>query len=297
MRLHHRVATGAVGAAVALAALGAPPEHGAQERARADGAAKTAVLAAQNESLRHQLELAEGDAFYLLLDPEASTLTLAYKGAPLREIPILAAEIGEPRARHERAGDQPLDLETVWTGGVLEPPRIDVREEVVPPPLAGTPAAGASGSLPSAPAPQGEFLEGGEDAGESAAPEPVAEEVEIPKTPEELYPVPPSYEIRFAEGLILEVVRARSAAEPDAAKAAAKPAIKSAADGVESSYPTAPGPSLWERLRRFARQVILIRPKGERARLRVTLDPRDADRLFRSLPPDVKLLIRPSRES
>jgi ribosomal protein S1 len=39
------------------------------------------------------------------------------------------------------------------------------------------------------PAPQGEFLEGGEGAGENAAPEPVLEEVEIPKTPEELYHV------------------------------------------------------------------------------------------------------------
>jgi hypothetical protein len=40
------------------------------------------------------------------------------------------------------------------------------------------------------------------------------------------------------------------------------------------------------------RHATLARPEGERVRLRIVIDSLDADRLFRSLPTDVKLLIR-----
>ena len=131
--------------------------------------------------------------FDLVLDDRSSTLTLMFKGAPLRSTPIESAAIGEPRARHGGGGDEPIDLYAIWSGGALYPPRINVREEVVPPPL----AAAAEPGTPAEHAEQGEFLEGAEPAAE-ATPEPVVEEVEIPKTPEELYPVPVSFEIRFA---------------------------------------------------------------------------------------------------
>jgi hypothetical protein len=288
MRHHLRPAIGAI-VVVALAASGATLVRAAT----VSDAPTAAALAARNESLRRELELAEGDAFYLLLDPEASVLTLMYKGAPLRETRILSAEIGEPRARGRGDDGAPFRLDALWTGGSLEPPRIDVREEVVPPPIAGAAAPDANAAALAAPAPQGEFLEGGEDAeagAQAPTPEPVVEEVEIPKTPEELYPVPSAYEIRFAEGLTLEVVRARTPAAAPQPDPAGK--IKSAADGEAAQYPTAPGPTLWERIRRFARQAMLARPEGERARMRIVIDPLDADRLFRSLPPDVKLLVR-----
>jgi hypothetical protein len=285
MRQHSRLLTGAVAVAIGLVGLGPTLSRAATS----DDAGATAVaVAARNESLRRELELAEGDAFYLLLEADASVLTLMYKGTPLRETRILSAELGEPRARRGKDDDGAIDLHATWSGGSLEPPRIDVREEVVPPSLAGAPEAegGAAGVLASAP--QGEFLEG--EAVEAEVSEPVVEEVEIPKTPEELYPVPASYDIRFAEGLTIEVVRAK--VEPPAAADAASGTVRSAADGVAKAYPAAPGPSLWDRLGRFARRVTLARPEGERVRLRVVIDPLDADRLFRSLPPDVKLLIR-----
>ena len=138
---------------------------------------------------------------------------------------------------------------------------------------------------------QGEFLEGGDPAAD-ATPEPVVEEVEIPKTPEELYPVPHSYEIRFAEGLTIEVARSetvRTAATAAPSKSAAGAPV---AGDDPAPYPTPPSPSLWERLVRVARYATLARPEGERVRLRIVIDSLDADRLFRSLPTDVKLLIR-----
>ena len=210
-----------------------------------------------------------------------------FKGAPLRETRLESAAIGEPRARHG-AGDEPIDLYATWSGGVLHPPRINVREEVVPPPMAGATAQPATAAEQ---AEQGEFLEGGTPAPD-ATPEAVVEEVEIPKTPEELYPVPLSYEIRFAEGLTVEVARselARDAATTAAGKSAAGAPV---AGDEPAPYPTPPSPTLWERLARAARHATLVRPEGERVRLRIVIDSLDADRLFRSLPADVSLLIR-----
>jgi hypothetical protein len=253
-----------------------------------DDDAKAAALAARNASLRRELELAEGEAFYLVLDDRSSTLTLMFKGAPLRETSIESAEIGEPRARHG-GDDEPIDLYATWSGGTLHPPRINVREEVVPPPMAG--AATPQPEATAVRAEQGEFLEGGDPAAD-ATPERVVEEVEIPKTPEELYPVPLSYEIRFAEGLTIEVARSqtvRTAATAASSKSAAGAPV---AGDAPAPYPTPPSPSLWERLVRFARYATLVRPEGERVRLRIVIDSLDADRLFRSLPTDVKLLIR-----
>jgi hypothetical protein len=246
---------------------------------------RAAALAARNESLRRELELAAGDAFYLVFDHRASTITLMFKGAPLRSTPIESAEMGEPRARHG-GGDEPIDLYATWTGGALYPPRINVREEVVPPPM----AAGATSEAPPARAEQGEFLEGAAQAAGARA-EPVVEEVEIPKTPEELYPVPVSYEIRFTEGLTVEVARsktARAAEVPSGVSAAGAPV----AGDAPTTYPTPATPSMWERLARALRFAALARPPGERVRMRITIDSLDADRLFRSLPMDVKLLIR-----
>jgi len=248
-------------------------------RAAAADETTPAALQARNDSLRRQLELAESDAFYLLLDPEPPVLRLMYKGAPLRETPVAAAEIGEPRAVRGPGDRRAVDLYAVWSGGTLVPPRIDVREEVIPPPIAGEEEEGdPDGSSGGA---QGEFLEGAENGEESEDEEAVVEEVEIPKTPEELYPVPLSYEIRFQEGLSIEVVRE---AGGDAASD----------DGDESAgaAPAPPEPGLLAKLAGLWRRFSVSRPEGERARVRLVLASKDADRLFRSLPPDVKLLIR-----
>ena len=241
--------------------------------------------------MRRELALAEGDSYYLVLDVDAGTLRLMLKGATLRESRLMGADLGEPRARIARE-QQPLDLYATWTAGSLYPPRINVREEVVPPPMAGAPTApAATPALEHAE--QGEFLEGSAaPAPRPATPPAVVEEVEIPKTPEELYPVPLSYEIRFAEGLTLEVVRSKEPAPTPVVATGNSAAGAPVAGDDPEPYPTPPAPSWWERLQRAARQATLVRPEGERVRLRLELDSLEADRLFRSLPPDVKLLIR-----
>jgi hypothetical protein len=276
--------------ALLIGALFAIASH-ATAAATGDDADKAAALAARNESLRRELALAEGDSFYLVLDDETSMLTLMYKGAPLRETRVESAEIGAPRARHGDGADAPLDLYAPWTGGNLHPPRINVREEVVPPPLAGaTPEALPAGAQR---AEQGEFVDGDEgEAAPEATPVPTVEEVEIPKTPEELYPVPLGYEIRFAEGLVIEVVRSKNLPGAGAASTGKSAAGAPVASDHPEAYPTPPSPTFWERVSAAARRAALVRPEGERVRLRIVIDSLEADRLFRSLPTDVKLLIR-----
>jgi hypothetical protein len=281
-----RSAVGSVLVGATLLSAAAPTAAApARDQAQRD----SATIAAYNESLRRELELAEGDAFYLILDADGSSLSLTFRGAPLRETRVVSARIGEPRARHIGGDERPLDVHAIWTGGRLVPPRIDVREEVVPPPLAGAAGDEAGTAAGSSTAPQGEFIDGAAEP-EATPVEAAAEEVEIPKTPEELYPVPASFEIRFAEGLTVEVERAE---EPSTVEAEpASEGVKSTADGEAAAYPEPPAPTLWDRLVRFVRRVTLSRPEGERLRLHLVVDSIEADRLFRSLPPDVKLLIR-----
>jgi hypothetical protein len=239
--------------------------------------------------LRRQIELAEGDSFYLLLDPAASTLTLMYKGAPLRTTPIVRAEVGAPRARRGAGEIGPVDLEAIWSGGTLDPPRVDLREEIIPPPLETGESVGASDGTSGGA--QGEFLDG-EQVDLTPTPAPTVEEVVIPKTPEELYPVPLSYLIRFHEGLTIEVARA-----PDAEAATASTALAAAVIGDEEPVPPATGYGWLARLARWLSRLSLSRPAGEQARLLLVMASKDADRLFRSLPPDVKLLILPAAAS
>jgi hypothetical protein len=85
-------------------------------------------------------------------------------------------------------------------------------------------------------------------------------------------------------------VRSKNAAAPEVT-GNAKAGAAVAGDHPEA-YPTPPSPSLWQRIAAAARRATLVRPEGERVRVRIVIDSLDADRLFRSLPADVKLLIR-----
>ena len=96
--------------------------------------------------------------------------------------------------------------------------------------------------------------------------------VPIPPTPEEAYPVPLRYHVRFAGGLSIEV---RPQGDSDAAK------------GFWGRL----GASLshwWADLKTAAAPEPV-----DSIRLRLTLDPKDADSLYRALPPDTSLLILP----
>ena len=110
------------------------------------------------------------------------------------------------------------------------------------------------------------------------APPPTAEgtetEVPIPPTPEEAYPVPARYHIRYEGGLSIEVL-------PPGAR-------------DEGGF--------WSRLGRGlvlwwrdARAAVSSRPT-DAVRLRLVLSEKDADSLYRALPPDTKLLVVPPTE-
>lgn len=81
-----------------------------------------------------QLQLARGEHFYLELDPARRSLRLRLEGVALRSYPLLRAETGAPRIAFV-----PLAEATPFARGVLpavhlEPPRPEMRLEILPPP-------------------------------------------------------------------------------------------------------------------------------------------------------------------
>jgi hypothetical protein len=213
-----------------VAASGARP---AMAQDAGDAAAR---LERENASLERLVELARGKEFYLVLDPGAPDLTLMLRGAELRRYPVRSLQVGVPQVAFvHRADPQPWQG-VIWSGGTLDPPRELDRLEITPPP------AGAD--------------------------EP-AEAPVIPPTPEEAYPVPTRYHIRFENGPAIEV-RPREADDEA---------------GMVTHLV-----AWWSARWRDAVAALRAHP-AELVRLRVVLAPEDADTLYRSLPPDTKLLV------
>ncbi len=248
-RSYRRLRNSASGAAVTAmlgvpvaAALGLMAVLVAQPASPAGSAAPTQELAAlqrRTAVLERQVELARGKAFYLIFDPPGSTLTLMLRGARLQRYGVLGAQVGQPRVSWVRRAT-PVEWQgTVWSGGVLDPPR-QVDRLVV---------------------------QADEPGGEEAEPKPPS----IPPTAEELYPVPPRYQIRFTGGVSIEV----------------RP------HDADSDVGT------WTRIRAWAwarwhDTVAALSAADEDAiRLRLVLDPADAASLYRALPPDTQLLVLP----
>jgi hypothetical protein len=197
-------------------------------------------LTVQNDLLQKQLELAKGKEFYLLLDPQAKTLTLMFRAALLQQYSVEALEVGVPQVVYRTRADVSRWEGRIWEKGALDPVRaLDRVEMQAPPPT-------EEGTEP---------------------------EIRVPQTPEEKYPVPPRYHIRFAGGLSIEVrppntdtqrgfwarIRASLATWFADAKAAG------------SSEPT------------------------DTVRLHVVLSKKDAESLYRALPPATKLLVLPPK--
>jgi hypothetical protein len=93
--------------------------------------------------------------------------------------------------------------------------------------------------------------------------------VPIPPTPEEAFPVPPRYHVWFGGGPAIEI-------RPREADASASRWSRVAA---------------WWHARWRDTVAALTSSPDDRVRLRVVLAPEDADSLYRSLPPDTKLLV------
>jgi hypothetical protein len=104
--------------------------------------------------------------------------------------------------------------------------------------------------------------EPGKEATEPAPPQ-------VPPTPEEMYPVPSRYHVRFADGLSVEILP-READET----------------AGRWSHASAAAAEKWHDI------VSALRSSGRDAiRLRITLDPKEAQSFYRSLPPAVRLIV------
>jgi hypothetical protein len=203
---------------------------------------ETVQLARQADLLEKRLELASGDEFYLLLDPGAAKLQLMLKGAVLRDYGVLGLEVGSPRVAFRSRRLVAGWRGRVWSEGNLNPARERERFELVAVPA------------------------------ESAAADSAVPAFKLPPTPEEAYPVPHRYHIRYAGGLSLEV----------------RPQEADETVGFWKRF--ANGARVW-----YRDFVAAVRPTPEDAiRLRMVLRPEDAASLYRALPPDTRLLVMPS---
>jgi hypothetical protein len=218
----------------AAAALAAPPPGSTPT------SAEVARLALQNDLLQKQLELAKAKEFYLVLDPQAQTLNLMFRAALLQQYRVEALEVGVPRVVYRTRSDASKWEGRIWDKGSLDPARaLDRVEMQAPPPT----------------------VEGTEP------------EVRVPQTPEEKYPVPPRYHIRFRGGLSIEVRPPNTDATRGfwARLAASWSTWWSDAKAASGSAPT------------------------DTVRLHVVLSKKDAESLYRALPPDTRLLVLPPR--
>ncbi len=197
-----------------------------------------AKLAVQNDLLAKQVELAKAKEFYLLFDTQAQTLTLMYHAALLQQYRVEALEVGVPRVVYRPRTDASRWEGRIWERGALDPPRELDRVEIQAPP----------------PTKEGTEVE-----------------VAVPQTPEEKYPVPARYHIRFAGGLSIEVRPPGSDSQ------------RGFWAGLMDSWST------WWADALAASQV----EPTDMVRLHVVLSKKDADSLYRALPPETRLLVLP----
>lgn len=222
-----------------LAGAQSSPKKGAPVPISREEAAR---LSLANEILARRVELASGESFYLLLHPSEGRLQLMLKNAQLRDYVVHGLELGGPRVLFKPHA-LPRDWQgQIWNHGELDPPKDRENPEL--------------------------FIE---TLGDTAAAKSRTEEIGIPPTPEEAYPVPPRYYVRYEGGLSLEV------------------RLPTTADslGLHLSLGQKIG-VWWNDLRSAAEHRT-----SDRMRLRVVLSDEDAKALYRALPPATRLLIIP----
>jgi hypothetical protein len=184
------------------------------------------TLAIENRRLANRLALAESGGFYLVLDLGSRRLDLMLQGVVLRGHPVESMEIGRPSLLFATRSAPEGWSERTWAKGRLVPPRPDERLEV-------------------------RANDGTEEPPEIP---------EIPPTPEERYPAPDRFEIRYEGGLTLEVVRADD-----------------------------PGRGILRRARDAIRAMASL--GAAETRVRVVLAPADHAALWRSLPDDTSFTV------
>ena len=231
MRTGLLAAVGFVAATAAAAPLPAGPAPTASELTH---------LTVQNDLLQKQLDLAKAKEFYILLDPQAQTLTLMYHAALLQQYRVEGLEVGVPRVVYRPRTDVSQWEGRIWNKGALDPAReLDRVEMQAPPPTK----------------------------------EGIEIEVKVPQTPEEKYPVPPRYHIRFSGGLSIEVRPPGSEGE-----------------GGFWSHLARTFHSWWS----DAKAASQSEPT-DTVRLHLVMSKKDAESLYRALPPDTRLLVLPPK--
>jgi hypothetical protein len=226
---------GLISLGLVLALLGATkPGKGASDKA--SPGASPAELASANAQLRRQLDLATGDTFYYTLDPVKRVLRFMYQGNVLYERNLLDVEVGTRRGFLGK-GAAPKDwAERVWSSGTLEPERVSNRLEL-------------DASSQDYTKQRDEFL--------------------VPPTPEEAFPAPEVWRIRYAGGMAVEV------------------------HGVADTTRTRPGfiKGLGQQFQDSMKA--LVSANNDAVRIRLYLSRPQADMLYRSVPPDTRFTILP----
>jgi len=156
-----------------LAAAAAACSKSPVERQVSDLRGEVARLQRATATLQHQLELATGKEFYLVLDPIAPDLALLLRGAELQRYSVLGVTVGQPRRAWVGLGGDRHWRGVIWTAAKLDPARRSI----------------ASSSRTASP----------------GRPGPNPRHRPVPPTAEERYPVPSRYRIRFADGLSVEI--------------------------------------------------------------------------------------------
>jgi hypothetical protein len=230
----------AAGVLLAAAVLVSPAGQraGAADVSEADRA-HLLGLVRDVDLLEKRNELASGDDFYLLLDTSKSKLMLMLKGAILRDYEFLGLEVGTPRVAFRSRNLVPGWQGVIWSEGNLVPGRPLEREEIVPP--------------------------------DSTALADSTKKFVLPPTPEEKYPVPHRYHVRYAGGLSLEV----------------RP--QDLDNSVKRTTRMGSAVKVWYRDLRAA----MAKEPEDTLRLRLVLRPEDAASLYRALPPQTRLLVLP----
>lgn len=211
----------------------------AQSGAAAPSKEAMAETARQIDLLEKRVELAQSDQFYVVVDPNANKLVLMLHGAVLRDYPIEALQVGTPRVAFRQRHLADNWQGKVWGDGALVPARDIDRIEIVPPD--STKADSVQAYKP-------------------------------PPLPEEMYPVPARYHVRYAGGLSLEV----RPHELDAMS------LKWS-QRVRNSW------GLWYR---DLRAAVAQHPE-DIVRLRIVMKPEHAASFYRALPPSTRLLVLP----
>jgi hypothetical protein len=197
---------------------------------------KATDLASANGQLRRQVDLATGDTFYYTLDPVKHVLRFMYQGNVLFERNLLDVDVGTRRGFLGK-GAAPKDwAERVWSSGALEPPRQSSRLEL--------------------------------DASSQNYAK-VRDEYLVPPTPEEAFPAPEVWRIRYAGGMAVEV------------------------HGVADTTRTRPGfmKSLGQQFQDSMKA--LVSSNNDAVRIRLYLSRPQSDMLYRSVPPDTRFTILP----